>query len=323
LFSQRLRYAAVDLSLTSILQVVGGLVLLTFAADRLVLSAARLSKRWGMSPILIGAIVVGLGTSLPEMLVSGVAAAEPDGLDLAVGNIVGSNVANIALVLGLTVVIRPIVGQGRILKREGGLMLVALIGFSLLARDGNLSRVDGLLLALGLVGALVLLVVWSRRDGADIKLDAIGREEDIRPGIEVLFGVASLGLTLLGAQLLVTGAKDVAISLGVSEALIGLTLVAIGTSLPELATALAAARRNENDLVLGNVLGSNLFNALGVGGVAGIIGDGAMTANFNPSLLIMIGVSALAGILAAIGNRLDRWQGAVLLATYPVILFII
>jgi cation:H+ antiporter len=313
----------VDLSLTSILQVVGGLVLLTFAADRLVLSAARLSKRWGMSPILIGAIIVGLGTSLPEMLVSGVAAAEPDGLDLAVGNIVGSNVANIALVLGLTVVIRPIVGQGRILKREGGLMLIALIGFTALAWDGNLSRFDGVVLAIGLVGALALLVLWSQQDGADIKLDAIGREQDIRPGIEILFGVGSLGLTLLGAQLLVTGATTVAIALGISEALIGLTLVAIGTSLPELATALAAARRNENDLVLGNVLGSNLFNALGVGGVAGVIGDGAMTANFNPSFLLMIGVAALAGILATIGNRLDRWQGAILLATYPVVLFII
>ncbi len=312
-----------DLSLTSILQVVGGLVLLTFAADRLVLSAARLSRRWGMSPILIGAIVVGLGTSLPEMLVSGVAAAEPEGLDLAVGNIVGSNLANIALVLGLTVVIRPIVSQGHILKREGGLMLVALIGFSALAWDGNLSRFDGIVLAIGLVGALLLLVVWSQQDGADIRLDVIGREEDIRPGIEVLFGIGSLGLTLLGAQLLVTGATDVAVSLGISEALIGLTLVAIGTSLPELATALAAARRNENDLVLGNVLGSNLFNALGVGGVAGIIGDGAMTANFNPSLLLMVGVAALAGILATIGNRLDRWQGAILLATYPVILFLI
>ena len=312
-----------DLSITSILQVVGGLVLLTFAADRLVLSAARLSKRWGMSPILIGAIVVGLGTSLPEMLVSGVAASEPDGLDLAVGNIVGSNVANIALVLGLTVVIRPIVGQGHILKREGGLMLIALIGFAALAWDGNLSRFDGIVLAVGLVGALALLVVWSQRYGGDIKLDVIGRQEDIRPGIEVLFGAGSLGLTLLGAQLLVTGATEVAISLGISEALIGLTLVAIGTSLPELATALAAARRDENDLVLGNVLGSNLFNALGVGGVAGIIGDGAMTANFNPSLLLMVGVAALAGILATIGNRLDRWQGAVLLVTYPVILFII
>lgn len=312
-----------DLSLTAVFQVVGGLVLLTFAADRLVLAAARLSRRWGLSPILIGAVVVGLGTSLPEMLVSGLAAAEPDGLDLALGNIVGSNVANIALVLGLSVVLSPIVGQGRILKREGGLMLIGLLALTALAWDGDLTRGDGTILAAGLVGALALLVVWSRGGGADIDLDEIGRDADVRPAVEVALGLASLGLTLLGAQLLVTGAEEMAVELGISEAMIGLTLVAVGTSLPELATALAAARRRENDLVLGNVLGSNLFNALGVGGVAGIIGNGSLNAEFSPSLVSMVGVAVLAAVLATIGNRLDRWQGAVLLASYPLILFLI
>jgi cation:H+ antiporter len=320
---RRLRFRRVDLSLTSILQVVGGLVLLTFAADRLVLAAARLSKRWGVSPILIGAVVVGLGTSLPEMLVSGLAAADPGGLDLAMGNIIGSNVANISLVLGLSVVLSPIRGQGRILRREGVLMLIGLVAMTALAWDGALTAGDGALLAVGLALALALLVVWSRLDGADIDLAEIGRDEDIRPGVEAIFGLGSLGLTLLGAQLLVTGATEVARGLGVSQALIGLTLVAVGTSLPELATALAAARRNENDLVLGNVLGSNLFNALGVGGVAGIVGDRAFPTNFNSSMLVMIGVAVLAGVLATIGNRLDRWQGAVLLATYPVVLFLV
>ncbi len=312
-----------DLPLTSVLQVLGGLVLLTFAADRLVLAAARISKRFGVSPILIGAVVVGLGTSLPEMLVSGIAAAEPEGLDLAMGNIVGSNVANIALVLGLSVLLSPIHGQGRIIRREGGLMLLGLLIMTGLAWDGVLSRLDGVVLAVGLVVAIALLVVWSRRDGADIDLAKIGRDEDIRPGIEALFGLGSLLLTLLGAQLLVTGAERVALGLGISKAFIGLTLVAVGTSLPELATALAAARRNENDLVLGNVLGSNLFNALGVGGVAGIIGDGAFDTDFNPSMLVMVAVAVVAGLLATVGNRLDRWQGAVLLATYPVVLFLV
>lgn len=311
-----------DLSLAVVLQVVGGLVLLTFAADRLVLSAARLSKRSGLSPVLIGAVVVGLGTSLPELLVSGLAAAEPDGMDLALGNIVGSNVANVGLVLGLSVVLSPIVGQGRVLRREGGLMLIGLVMLTALAWDGRLSLVDGVVLGVGLVVALGLMVVWSREGGADIDLKEIGRDEDIRPAVESLFGIASLGVTLLGAQLLVTGAEEVALALGVSEALIGLTLVAVGTSLPELATALAAARRRENDLVLGNVLGSNLFNALGVGGVAGIIGDGTFQADFRPSLLAMIATTLLAGLLAAVGNRLDRWQGAALLASYPAVLLI-
>lgn len=311
-----------ELSLSAVLQVVGGLVLLTFAADRLVLAAARLSKRSGLSPILIGAVVVGLGTSLPEMLVSGLAAAEPNGMDLALGNIIGSNIANIGLVLGLSVILSPIVGQGRVLRREGGLMLLGMAALSVLAWDGGLSLTDGVVLGVGLVFALSLLVVWSQRDGeSDIDLDELGRDEDIRPGLETLFGVGSLGLTLLGAQLLVTGAHEVATGLGVSEAVIGLTLVAIGTSLPELATALAAARRRENDLVLGNVLGSNLFNALGVGAVAGIVGSNDLVADFRPSLVIMLGIAVLAAVLATVGRRLDRWQGGVLLATYPVVLF--
>lgn len=312
-----------DLSLSAILQVVGGLVLLTFAADRLVLAAARLSRRSGLSPVLIGAVVVGLGTSLPEMLVSGIAAAEPDGLDLALGNIVGSNVANIGLVLGLSVMLSPIVGQGKVLRREGGLMLIGMAILTGFAWDGELSLGEGTILGAGLLSALTLMVIWSRRDGADIDLEEIGRDEDIRPGVEALFGIGSLGITLLGAQLLVTGAEEVAFSLGVSEAVIGLTLVAVGTSLPELATALAAARRDENDLVLGNVLGSNMFNALGVGGVAGIVGDGTFTADFHPSLVAMLAIAVVAGILATVGNRLDRWQGAVLLVSYPVILYLI
>lgn len=312
-----------DLSLIAIGQVVGGLILLTFAADRLVLAAARLSRRSGLSPVLIGAVVVGLGTSLPEMLVSGLAAAEPNGMDLALGNIVGSNIANIALVLGLSVMLRPIVGQGAILRREGGLMMLGMVALAALTWDGVLSLGDGVLLGVGLIVALALLVVWSRSHGAGIDLEEIGRDEDIRPAVEAVFGVGSLGLTLLGAQLLVTGAEEVAASLGVSGAVIGLTLVAVGTSLPELATALAAARRGENDLVLGNVLGSNLFNALGVGGVAGIVGTGALQADFRPSLLIMLAIAVLAGVLATIGNRLDRWQGAVLLACYPLVLLVL
>lgn len=312
-----------DLSLVAVLQVVGGLALLTFAADRLVLAAARLSKRSGLSPVLIGAVVVGLGTSLPELLVSGLAAAEPGGMDLALGNIVGSNIANIALVLGLSVVLSPIVGQGEILRREGGLMLLGMLALTALAWDGELTLTEGVVLGVGLVVALSILVVWSSRaDTAGVDLNEIGRDEDIRPGVEALFALGSLGVTLLGAQLLVTGAEETATALGVSGALIGLTLVAVGTSLPELATALAAARRKENDLVLGNVLGSNLFNALGVGGITGIIGDGTFTADFHPTLLAMIGVAALAGVLATIGDRLDRWQGVVLMAAYPAVLFL-
>ncbi len=311
-----------SISLVAVAQVLVGLLLLTFAADRLVVAAARLSRLWGLSPILIGAVVVGLGTSLPEMLVSGLAAARPGGMDLALGNIVGSNVANLSLVLGTSVMLSPIVGQRLVLKREGMLMLLGSVLLSALAWNNQLGIVEGVVLAVSLLIALGLMTYWSRV-GSDAEVAAEVDEftggQTIRPAVEAVFGLGSLALTLIGARLLVSGAEEIALELGISEAVIGLTLVAIGTSLPELATALAAARRKENDIVLGNVLGSNLFNALGVGGVAGMVGNSSFTADFRGPLVAMLGVSLLAGLLALAGNRLDRWKGAVLLVTYPLV----
>ncbi|MFO7547602.1 MAG: calcium/sodium antiporter [Acidimicrobiia bacterium] len=302
--------------------VVAGLALLTLSADRFVVSAARLSRLWGLSPILIGAVVVGLGTSLPEMLVSGLAAADPGGLDLALGNVVGSNIANLTLVLGISTLISPMAGQRRIIRREGMAMLVGSAALTGLAWNGDLLFLEGAILAAGMVVALGLLYRWSLIDAADGELDA-GFEDPtdgqvIRPNREVLLGIGALALTLLGARLLVDGAKGVAGGLGVSGGLIGLTLVAVGTSLPELATGIAAARRHENDLVLGNVLGSNLFNALAVGGVSAMIGNGQLEADFRGSLLAMLVISAVAGLLSSTQNRLQRWEGALLLAAYPV-----
>jgi cation:H+ antiporter len=305
--------------------VVAGLVLLTVAADRLVLAAARLARAFGLSPILIGAVVVGLGTSLPEMLVSGLAAGRPGGLDLAMGNIVGSNVANLALVLGLSVVISPITQLRPVLKREGAVVLVATLLVTAFAWDAVLSRWEGIALLIALPVALSLLVRWSR-DADPVVTAEVDEmiDGDVRPGKEIGFGVASLAVTLLGAQLLVTGAQAIAQDLGVSEAMIGLTLVAVGTSLPELATAVAAARRRENDIVLGNVLGSNMFNALAVGGVAGIVGNGAFDTPFTGPLLAMLAVTLLAGVLATAGeDRLARSEGVILLVTYPIMLTLI
>lgn len=302
-----------------------GLGLLTVAADRLVVSAARLARAWGLSSVLIGAVVLGVGTSLPEMLVSGLAAAAPNGLDLAMGNVIGSNIANLAMVLGLAALLSPMAGQLRIIRREGVMMLAAMVGFSVLAADGDLTRFDGLLLVLALVVALSLLVRWARIDEADS--DVVGSEVDEMLGeyppsvrFELAIGFVSLLATLAGARLLLTGAEGAGRELGISEAVIGLTVVAVGTSLPELATALAAARRGESDLVLGNVLGSNLFNALAVGGVSGLVGGGALTADFGIPLLLMLGVSVLAGVMAATADELKRWEGAVLLASYVLLL---
>ena len=293
--------------LTDILFILAGFVLLSFAADRLVVAAARLAAKFGLSTVLIGAVVVGLGTSLPEMLVSGLAAARPGGIDFALGNIVGSNVANLALVLGVSALISPIARQPRTITREGGLMLLGSVLLAGLAFNNTLNRTEGAILAVGLVGALTLIVHWSRTGAvADLDLEEeLHETSSINTGREAFLAIVSLSLTLLGADLLVRGARAVAETIGISDAVISLTLVAIGTSLPELATAIAAARRNENDLVLGNVLGSNIFNALGVGGVAGIVGNA---------------VTVLTGVLALTTKALGRREGAILLVTYPLIL---
>ncbi len=309
--------------MTDVLFILAGFALLTFAADRLVVAAARLAAKFGLSTVLIGAVVVGLGTSLPEMLVSGVAAARPGGLDFALGNIVGSNVANLALVLGVSAWISPIARQPRTITREGGLMLVASLLLTGLAFNNTLNRAEGFILAFGLVGALTLIVHWSRTGAvADLELEVSELTDtgDIDTRREALMAVLSLSLTLLGADLLVRGARAVAETIGISDAVISLTLVAIGTSLPELATAVAAARRNENDLVLGNVLGSNIFNALGVGGVAAIIGNSATQESFQRPLLTMIAVTLLTGALALTTKSLGRREGLILLVSYPLIL---
>lgn len=313
--------------LRDVLTVLGGLVLLTVAADRLVLAAARLARVSGLSPILIGAVVVGMGTSLPEMLVSGLSAARPGGVDLALGNIVGSNVANLSLVLALSVVVTPIDSPRPVLLREGALATGGGVLLAALAWNGTLSTLEGAVLGLALLGALWLMVRWARQAAPEVAIEVdemIADDDPVRPGREMLFGVGSLGLTLLGAQLLVTGARAIAVDIGISEAVIGFTLVALGTSFPELATAIAAARRQENDIVLGNVLGSNLFNALAVGGITGVVGNAPAATSFRVPLLVMIGVAVLTAVLATAGrDRLSRAEGFVLLATYPVALLLI
>jgi cation:H+ antiporter len=301
--------------------VVGGLVLLTAGADRLVLAAARLSRVWGLSPILIGALVVGMGTSAPEFLVSIVAAAG-GGLDLAVGNVIGSNVANLSLVLGATALIAPMAGHFRTLRREGLLMVVAVGLLAGLAWDQSLTTAEGIILVVAMLIAAALLVRWARLDSDDAatvtaELDEMtfdaGRPN---PRFEIIVGIVSLTATLGGAEMLVRGAQTIARQLDLSEGFIGLTLVALGTSLPELATAVAAARRREHDLVVGNLLGSNLFNSLAVAGGAAVVGGGVLAAGFITGLLFMVGVAFFAGVLTATGNKLVRWEGFALLAVY-------
>ncbi|MFQ5948086.1 MAG: calcium/sodium antiporter [Acidimicrobiia bacterium] len=295
----------------------GGLVLLTQSADRLVLSATRLSRSWGVSPILIGALVVGLGTSAPELLISTLAAARGE-LDLAVGNVVGSNVSNVTLVFGAAALVTPITARLATLRREGAMMFVAVSALTVVLWDLQLNRVEGAVLVTAMPFAAWLLVRWSQRNPQREResAQAIAAQPEAPVRSELLIGVVTLGLTLLGADVLVRGATSLADQVGISSAFVGLIIVSVGTSLPELATALAAARRGEPDLVVGNLLGSNIFNALMVAGVAALAGPGGVDVAFRNALRFMVVAAAVAGLFATTRGRLERWEGLVLLTLF-------
>ncbi len=302
----------------AILSTLAGLVLLILAADRLVVAAVRLSKALGVSAVLIGALVVGLGTSLPELLVSSLLAREGK-LDEAVANVVGSNTANVTLVLGLAALLTVISSERRILYREGILMVVAVSGYALTLSDGRVEAWEGGALLFGLLIALYLMVTWSLKD-ADAANEAIVEVEemlgnDTSTQREVMTGIVAIVVTVGAAQLLLTGATTIGTEVGLSATVIGVML-GVGTSLPEMATALAAARRKQADLVIGNVLGSNIFNSLAVGGVAALAGQGVLNEVDGPLLIVMVGTAIVAGFFARSGGRVVRFEGALLMFAF-------
>jgi len=274
-----------------------------------------------MSPILVGALVIGMGTSAPELLASALASLEGHP-DLAVGNAVGSNVANVTLVLGALAVIRPVPGDLRILRREGLLMLAAVAGFYLTLHDLSFDRIEGILLLVAVLPVGYLLVRWARADAKNARQDTEHQawsqpsREEVHVWRELVLGLVCLGATLFGADLLVRGGGGLAIALGMGEAFVGMTLIAVGTSLPELATAIASARRGHNELVIGNLVGSNLFNSLWVAGTAGVIAPGEIDAGFRFAGLVMVGTAVVAGLLTATDRKLVRWEGVVLLGLF-------
>jgi cation:H+ antiporter len=313
------REASVRAMALSVLGIVLGLVVLTTASDQFVVGAARVARTLRLSPILIGAVVIGFGTSAPEMLVSGLAGAQGS-LDIGVGNIVGSNVANLSLVLGVAAMITPIVVRSPVLKREAPISLVATLVFAV-AVQGGLGAVEAVVLGAVLVGGLALIILGARAgdDAMTAEVDEFLTSETstARESVRTVLGLV---FTLGAAQVLVVSAVDIADQLGLEEGFVGLTIVAIGTSLPELATAIQAARKGETDLIVGNLLGSNLFNAGAVGAVAASIGPGELQ---DPSLAgmatyLMVGITVIATLFMITGRRVARWEGAALLAVYVV-----
>ena len=299
-----------------------GLVVLTVAADHLVRGTSRLAARLRIRPVIIGVVVIGLGTSAPEFLVSGTAAARGD-RDIAIGNLVGSNILNLTLVLGLAALVARVVVASSVIRREVPLAVAAVAAFAVVARLG-LATASGVVLALLLALALVLLLRWSVDAPADPVADEAREATATGPGhrlpVEVLRAVIGLAGVLLGAQLLVANSAAIAEDLGVPAFVIGFTLVALGTSLPELVTTIQAQRRGETDLVVGNLFGSNLFNSLGGGAVIGFADGGHPARAGTVEAVVMVATGLLAWGLLRRGRRLDRYDGVALLIAYAVTL---
>jgi cation:H+ antiporter len=298
-----------------ILRVIAGLVVLIVAADRLVLSAVRIAKTLNISTVIIGAVIVGFGTSVPEFVVSSVASAQGN-LDLALSNVVASNTANITLVLGTAAVIAAVSTTHAVIRREGVLMLAAVVTLAVILLPGTVNRIEGSILLVGMVVAIWLLVRWGRQSTSDStsELDDIEADPE-RLWLEVIYGIASLAATIVAGHQLLVGVEGIGAAMGLSVVFMGL-ITGVGTSLPELSAAVAASRRGQSDLVLGNVLGSNLFNSLGVAGLAIVVRPGALT-SLSPILIItMVAAAVFAGVFAATSQRVTRAEGLVLVAMF-------
>ena len=304
--------------LIDIIRVVAGLVILIVAADRLVLSAVRIAKTLNVSTIIIGAVIVGFGTSVPEFVVSSVASAQGN-LDLALSNVVASNTSNITLVLGTAAMIAAISTKHSVIKREGLLMLIAVSALAVILFPGFVTRVEGAILVLGMAVAIWILVRWGKQstnEEPDGELDEIEASPD-RLWVEVIYGIASLIATIAAGHQLLLGVENIGSAIGLSVVFMGL-ITGVGTSLPELSAAIAASRRHQSDLVLGNVLGSNVFNSLGVAGLAIVVNPGTLTA-LSPLLVgMMLATALFAGIFAATSQRITRIEGFVLIVMFVV-----
>ncbi|MBY5960756.1 calcium/sodium antiporter [Marinobacter nauticus] len=304
------------------LAILAGLALLVWSADRFVEGSAATAGHFGMPPLLIGMVVVGFGTSAPEMVVSALAASQGNP-GLALGNAYGSNITNIGLILGITAVIAPIAVHSQVMRKELPILALVTLAAAWLLFDGELSRLD----AAGLLVLFALVLGWSIWSGMRKTDDVFATEMDAELATHpmpirnaMLWLVVGLVLLIISSRILVWGAVDLATRFGVSDLMIGLTIVAIGTSLPELASSIIAARKGEHDLALGNILGSNLFNTLAVVGIAGSIAPMAVA---NEVLIrdipVMVGLT-LALFVLGYGfrgpGRINRVEGVGLLAIF-------
>ena len=307
-----------------LLAVVLGFALLVWSADRFVDGAASTAKHLGMPSLLIGILIVGFGTSAPEMVVSAIAAYEGNPA-LALGNAIGSNIVNIALILGVTAVVSPIIVNSKIVKKEIPLLLLIVLFTGYLLLDNTLTLFEGVILLAGFF-ALVLWSVFaafrSRGDSFEDQMDIELNEDIMSLKVGIMWLVFGLILLIASSRLLVWGAVGVANSFGVSDLIIGLTIVALGTSLPELAASVMAARKGEHDIAIGNVVGSNMFNLLAVIGIAVIIAPmnsiplEVLQRDWIVMLLLTIALFVMAYGFKGRNGRINRVEGTILILCY-------
>jgi cation:H+ antiporter len=299
-----------------------GLVILVWGADRFVIGAAALAHSLGVPSLLIGLTVVGFGTSAPEILVSTMAALEGSP-GIAIGNALGSNIANIALILGATALFSPLTVQSDMLRREYPLLLTVSVGAFLLLLDGHLGVIDGILLLLGLVASMWLLIrIGLGRRNHDPLADEMEAEIPTDMSAKAAVGWFLIGLVALviSSRMLVWGAIQVAVALGISDLVIGLTIVAVGTSLPELAAAVMSALKNEPDLAIGNVVGSNIWNLLAVLGIPGLLAPGVVPPEvISRDMLVMLALTLalfVMGRSSQTHGTINRVEGGLLLTSF-------
>ncbi len=307
----------------TVLILLAGLVLLVAGADILVRGASRLAAALGISPLVIGLTIVAFGTSAPELAVS-VGAAWSGQADLALGNVVGSNIFNVLFILGLSALIAPLVVAQQLVRLDVPLMIVASVVVWLMGLDGLVTRLDGLLLFGAVLAYTAFLIVQSRRESSAQVQEEYAREYASAPGgrqflVNGLLIVAGLFLLVLGSRWLVDSAISIAQALGVSELVIGLTIVAAGTSLPEVATSVIASIRGERDIAVGNVVGSNIFNLLCVLGLSSLVSPAGIVVpdaaiRFDIPVMIAVAVACLPVFFT--GYRISRWNGLVFLLYY-------
>ncbi len=310
-----------------------GFALLIWSADRFVIGASGIALNFGVSPLIIGLTIVGFGTSAPEMIVSAVAALQGTP-NLAVGNALGSNITNIALVLGITSLVTPLMVNSGILKREYPIMFSIMLLAWYLLSDGELSQIDGYILIIGMFTLMTFITLLGIKESKKNQTkDPLNTEfddeipKDMPTSHAIAWLVIGLIFLLLSSRLLVWGAVNIAHAYHVSDLVIGLTIVAIGTSLPELAASISSALKGEHEIAIGNVIGSNMFNLLGVLGIPGLIGSTTLEPSvLNRDYPVMIGLSILFFIFAygfKGQGRINRLEGGILLLAYMAYMFVI